>query len=182
LLTRPATARQNFVPGRRAGEDAMADQNIQQMLDGMCRAAEAFDGEKFASYFTEDGVYHDDFYGEFAGRARIASLINEWFFKFARDMRWDFIDPAVDGNRLYVRYIFSWNSKLPEANNARAMFEAVSIITLRDGKIADYREVVACGTAFTDMNFHPERIFKIFARKADALKTKPEVQRHLPSA
>src|SRR5262245_60453479 len=70
---------------------AMPDHNIREMLDGMCRAAEAFDGRKFASYFTEDGVYHDDFYGEFAGRERVAELINQWFFKHARDMRWDML-------------------------------------------------------------------------------------------
>ena len=158
----------------------MGEVEIRQMLDGMCRAAEAFDGKKFASYFAEDGVYYDDFYGEFAGRERVAELINQWFFKHARDMRWDMIDPVCQGDRLYVRYVFSYNSKLPEANNARTMFEGVSIMKLRDGKIAEYREVIACGTAFVDMNFAPERIFKIFAKKAAAMKAKPEVQRHLP--
>ncbi len=158
----------------------MGDLEVRQMLDGMCRAAEAFDGKAFASYFTEEGIYHDDFYGEFAGRERIAELINQWFFKHARDMRWDMIEPVCQGERLYVRYVFSYNSKLPEANNARTMFEAVSIMKLRDGKIAEYREIIACGTAFVDMNFHPDRIFKIFAKKAKAMKEKPEVARHLP--
>jgi len=156
--------------------------DIRQMLDGLCRAAEAFDGEKFASFFAEDGVYHDDFYGEFSGRERIAELINQWFFKHARDMRWDMIDPVWRRDRLYVRYVFSYNSKLPEANNARTMFEGVSLMKLREGKITEYREIIACGTAFVDMNFHPERIFKIFARKAAAMKAKPEVQRHLASS
>jgi len=159
----------------------MSDPNIQEMLDGMCRAAEAFDGKKFASYFAEDGVYHDDFYGEFAGRERIAELINAWFFKHARDMRWDMLDPVCDGRRLYVRYVFSYNSKLPEANNARTMFEGVSIMALRDGKITEYREIIACGTAFVDMGHAPERIFKFFKKKAAAMKEKPEVQRHLAS-
>ena len=160
----------------------MSELDIRGLLDGLCRAAEAFDGEKFASYFAEDGVYHDDFYGSFVGRERIAELINAWFYKHARDMRWDMIDPAYESGRLYVRYVFSYNSKLPEAAAARTMFEGVSIMTLTDGEITEYREVIACGTAFVDMNFHPERIFKIFARKADAMKAKPEVQRHLPSA
>jgi ketosteroid isomerase-like protein len=155
---------------------------IRAMLDGLCRAAEAFDGKKFASYFAEDGVYHDDFYGAFAGRDRIAELINQWFFKHARDMRWDMLEPALEGDRLYARYVFSYNSKLPEANNARTMFEGVSIMKLEDGKIKEYREVIACGTAFVDMRFHPERIYKIFERKAAAMKQRPEVQRHLPSA
>jgi SnoaL-like protein len=160
----------------------MSELNIQQMLNGLCRAAERRDGKTFASYFAEDGVYHDDFYGSFAGRERVAELINDWFYKDARDLRWDMIDPALDAGRLYVRYIFSYNSTLPEAEGARTMFEGVSIMSLRDGKITDYREIINCGTAFVDMNFHPERIFTIFSRKASAMKEKPEVQRHLPSA
>jgi uncharacterized protein (TIGR02246 family) len=160
----------------------MSKLTIREMLDGMCRAAEAVDGETFASYFAEDGVYHDGFYGEFAGRERIAEMINQWFFKHAHDMRWDMIDPVCQGDRLYVRYVFSYNSKLPEAQGARTMFEAVSMMSLRDGEITEYREIADVGTAFADMNFHPERISKIFARRADALKAKPEVARHLPSA
>jgi hypothetical protein len=160
----------------------MSEFDAQAMLDGLCRAAERCDGETFASYFTEDGVYHDDFYGAFAGRARLAELVTGWLHKDARDLRWDMFEPVCDGQRLYARYIFSYNSTLPEAENARTMFEAVSIIALRDGKIAEYKEVISAGTAFVDMHFHPERIFKIFARKAAALKARPETVRHLPSA
>lgn len=160
----------------------MADTGIEKMLTAMCRAAERKDGAVFASHFAEDGVYHDDFYGTFVGRARIAELINDWFHRDGRSYRWDMIDPVVQGDRLYVRYIFSWTSNLPEANDARTMFEGVSIMKLRDGEIVDYREVVNAGTAFADMNFHPERMFKIFARKAAAMKEKTEVRPHLSPA
>lgn len=159
----------------------MSDPTVPSMLNGLCRAAEERNGDAFASYFAEDGVYHDDFYGSFVGRERVAELINDWFYKDARDLRWDMIDPALQSGRLYVRYVFSYNSTLPEAEGARTMFEGVSIMSLSDGKITDYREIINCGTAFVDMNFHPERIFKIFARKASAMKEKPEVQRHLPT-
>jgi ketosteroid isomerase-like protein len=160
----------------------MGEPDWQAMLDGLCRAAEACDGKAFASYFTEDGVYHDDFYGAFAGRERLASLVTDWLHKDARNLRWDMVEPVSDGRHLYARYIFSYDSTLPEARGARAMFEAVSIMSLRDGKIADYREVISGGTAFVDMHFHPERIFKIFERKAAALKARPEAQRHLQGA
>ena len=148
----------------------MSELNIQHMLDGLCRAAERRDGKAFASHFAEDGIYHDDFYGSFVGRERVAELINDWFYKDARDLRWDMIDPALEGGRLYVRYIFSYNSTLPEAEGARTMFEGVSIMSLRDDKITDYREIINCGTAFVDMNFHPERIFKIFSRSMGQLQ------------
>jgi hypothetical protein len=159
----------------------MAVQNVRQMLYAMCRAAEAGDGKTFASYFADECVYHDDFYGAFVGRERVAEWVTDWLHKDARAMRWDMLDPVVENDRLYTRYIFSYDSKLPEANGARAMYEAVAIMKLRDGKITEYREVVNSGTAFADMHFHPERLFKIFARKAAALKALPELQPHLRS-
>lgn len=159
----------------------MSDAKIQQMLDGFCRAAVECDGKAFADYFTEDGAYHDDFYGSFVGHERLAELVTNWLHKDARSLRWDMHEPAFQDGRLYTRYIFSYDSTLPEAKGARAMYEGVGIMELRNGRIADYREVISCGTAFVDMHFHPERIFKIFARKAAAFKGRPEVQRHLRS-
>ena len=59
------------------------------------------------------------------------------------------------------------------------MFEGVSIITLRDGLIAEYHEVANTAPAFVDMNFAPERIAKIFTKQGAALKARPEMRRHL---
>ena len=58
------------------------------------------------------------------------------------------------------------------------MFEGVAIMRLRDGLIAEYSEVANTGTGFVDMNFAPERIAKILARQASALKARPEMARH----
>src|SRR5215217_4436171 len=52
---------------------------------------------RLADLFTEDGVYHDLFYGEFAGRPRIAELIDDWFYRTADDFRWDMHSPVNDG-------------------------------------------------------------------------------------
>ena len=149
------------------------------MLREFCDAVERRDGRRFADLFCEDGVYHDAFYGEFAGQKKIAEMINDWFFKSATDMRWDMHDPVCDGKILYARYIFSYTSLLPEASGRRAMFEGVAIMRLRDGRIADYREVSNTGPGFADMNFAPERIVKILRRQGDALKARPELARHL---
>ena len=128
--------------------------------------------------FTEDGVYHDVFYGAFAGRQRIAEMIDDWFYRTATDFRWDMHDPVCDGRTLYARYTFSYKSLLPEAQGRRAMFEGVAIMRLRDGLIAEYSEVANTGTGFVDMNFAPERIAKILARQASALRARPEMARH----
>ena len=153
--------------------------NIPAMLRAFCDAVEQRNGKAFSELFTEDGVYHDVFYGAFAGRAKIAGMIDDWFYRTAADFRWDMHAPVSDGQTLYARYTFSYRSTLPEANGARAMFEGVAIMALRDGKIASYREVANTATGFVDMNFAPERIAKIVARKGAELKARPEMKRHL---
>ena len=153
--------------------------NPSAMLRSFCDAVEQHNGKALAELFTEDGVYHDVFYGAFKGRGKIAELIDDWFYRTATDFRWDMHMPVSDGHTLYARYTFSYRSLLPEANGARAMFEGVAIMTLRDGKIACYHEVANAATGFVDMNFAPERIAKIIAKHGAALKARPEMARHL---
>ena len=153
--------------------------DVTTMLQEFCQAVERRDGRAFAALFTEDGVYHDVFYGAFEGRARIAELIDDWFYRTATDFRWDMHGPVCDGETLYARYTFSYRSNLPEAKGARAMFEGVAIMSLRDGLIASYHEVANTATCFVDMNFAPERIAKIAARQGAELKARPEMARHL---
>ena len=153
--------------------------NTVTMLRAFCDAVEQRNGKAFAELFAEDGVYHDVFYGAFEGRAKIAELIDDWFYRTAEDFRWDMHAPVSDGATLYTRYTFSYRSTLPEAMGARAMFEGVAIMALRDGRIAEYHEVANTATGFVDMNFAPERIAKIFAKQGAALKARPEMKRHL---
>ena len=50
------------------------------LLRNLCEAVEQCDGARFGTLFTENGVYHDVFYGAFEGRARIAAMIPDWFY------------------------------------------------------------------------------------------------------
>jgi ketosteroid isomerase-like protein len=153
--------------------------NPAALLLKFCGAVERHDGSAFAALFTEDGVYHDVFYGAFVGRTKIAEMIDDWFYRTATDFRWDMHDPVSNGTTLYARYTFSYRSTLPEANGARAMFEGVAIMTLRDGKIVSYHEVANTAPAFVDLKFAPERIAKIVGKQGAALRARPEMKRHL---
>ena len=150
-----------------------------KMLRAFCDAVEQRKGADFADLFTEDGVYHDVFYGAFAGRSKIAEMIDDRFYRTATDFRWDMHSPVSDGKTLYARYTFSYRSTLPEAKGARAMFEGVAIMQLRDGKIVEYHEVANTAPAFVDLKFAPERIAKIVAKQGAELKARPEMRRHL---
>ena len=127
--------------------------NTTAMLRAFCDAVEQRNGTAFAELFTEDGVYHDVFYGAFAGREKIAAMIDDWFYRTAEDFRWDMHAPVSDGETLYARYTFSYRSTLPEAKGARAMFEGVAIMKLRDGKIASYHEVANTAPGFRRHEF-----------------------------
>ncbi len=149
------------------------------LLKAFCSAVERRDGKALATLFTEDGVYHDIFYGSFEGHAKIAELIDDWFHRTAREFRWDMHRPVSDGKMLYAYYTFSYVSTLPEAKGKRVGFEGVSMMTLRDGKIADYREVANVGPAFVELGFAPKRTAKILAKEGAHLKKQPEFKRHL---
>lgn len=153
--------------------------DTQTMLRAFADAVQNRDGEAFARLFTEDGVYHDVFYGAFRGRAKIAEMVNDWFYRTATDFRWHLHEPVSDGRTLYARYTFSYKSLLPEAGGKRVMFEGVAIYTLRGGLIAEYREVANTGPALLDLGFAPERVARILAREGAALKAREEAQPHL---
>ena len=153
--------------------------NATAMLRAFCDAVEQRNGKAFAELFTEDGVYHDVFYGDFKGRERIAGMIDDWFYRTAHEFRWDMHRPVSDGKMLYAYYTFSYVSTLPEADGKRVGFEGVSIMKLRDGSIVEYREVANVGPAFVALNFAPERVCKILAKEGAALAKDPTWARHL---
>ena len=149
-----------------------------ELLKEFCAAVERRDGKAFASLFTEDGVYHDVFYGAFEGRQKIAEMIDDWFHRTARDFRWEMFRPVSDGRTLYAYYTFSYVSTLPEAKGRRVGFDGVSIMTLRDGRIAEYREVANAGVGLLEIGFAPERVAKILLKEAARSKARPEWVRH----
>src|SRR5262249_43358653 len=71
-----------------------AAMDVVAMLREFCDAVEKRDGARFAALFRADGVYHDVFYGAFAGRQKIAAMIDDWFHRTAADFRWDMHEPV----------------------------------------------------------------------------------------
>ena len=152
--------------------------DLSALVKEFCAAVERRDGKAFAALFAEDGVYHDVFYGAFKGREKIAEMIDDWFHRTARDFRWEMFRPVSDGTMLYAYYTFSYVSTLPEAQGRRVGFDGVSIMRLRDGKIAEYREVANAAIGLLDIGFAPERVAKILGKEAKHIKERPEWTRH----
>lgn len=148
---------------------------MRKMMDAAC----AGDGAGVASCFTPDGVYHDVFYGAFQGHDRIAEMIEGYFHRDARNFRWDTHDPVSDGRTGYVRYVFSYESKLPGCEGKRTMFEGISAVRLRDGLIESYTEVANTAPGLQKLGFEPKRLARIFEKQGEELASRDEARGHV---
>jgi hypothetical protein len=152
--------------------------NFQRLITTMTQAACDGDGKATAACFSETGVYHDCFYGSFVGKA-IAEMIEGYFHRDAENFIWDLHDPIDNGTIGYVRYVFSYDSKLADAQGKRAVFEGVSICRLSDGLLADYREVADSVAGLHQLGFGSDRLVKLIGREAQALRARPESAHHI---
>ncbi len=148
------------------------------MLARFAAAVEANDGAGLAALFTEDGVYEDGFFGAFAGSAAIAAMVAH-FHETAEDFHWEFFDPVADARAGYAHYRFSYRSKMPGAEGKPVAFEGIAHFTLRDGRIARYREVFDRGVALAQQGFAAERIKRVVEKAAARQNEAPEFRAHL---
>ena len=150
---------------------------FKQRLIELTRAIVAGDGRAARACFSADGVYHDCLYGAFEGDA-IVTMVEDYFHRDATKFIWDLHDPVSDGRIGYARYVFSFESKLPDSLGKRAGFEGVSICELRDGKFASYREVANSLVGQQGLGFVPERLARLAARQASAFFARAETAHH----
>ncbi|MEM7269842.1 MAG: nuclear transport factor 2 family protein [Pseudomonadota bacterium] len=148
------------------------------LIATMTTAAAEGRAEDVAACFTEDGVYHDVFYGDFQGRDAIADLITNHFHRDGANFRWRTHDAISDGARGYARYTFSYDSKLPGAEGRRAAFEGVANCVLKDGLIADYSEVANAATGLRMIGFSDARLAKFIDRETEHLMARDEMALH----
>ncbi|MEH6580835.1 MAG: nuclear transport factor 2 family protein [Halioglobus sp.] len=153
--------------------------NFFELITRMTQSAAQGDGKAVAECFTPEGEYHDCFYGSFQGADGIAELIEQHFHRDGEDFIWDLHDPVSDGEVGYVRYVFSYASKLEESKGKRSLFEGVCICRLKDGLLSEYREVANAGTGLQLMGFPAERLAKFLAREAKELAGRTESAHHL---
>jgi hypothetical protein len=132
-------------------------------------AAQARDATAFGALFTPDGRYDDHFFGTHRGRDDIAAMLDR-FHVGGEAFCWTFSEPALAGDLGYASYAFSYRSREPESAGALVMFDGIARFRLRDGLIAHYAEAFDRAMAFAQLGYAPERIAKLGARYARALR------------
>jgi hypothetical protein len=141
-------------------------------------AAASGNGDALTNLFTPDGIYDDYFFGPCKGRDAIKEMLSH-FGDGGRDFRWEFFDPVSGGSVGYASYRFSFNSKRPEAKDARVTFDGIGRFDLDGDRIRRYSEVFDRGMALAQQEFEPERLRKIGLKYAAALKARPEWAGHV---
>ena len=141
--------------------------DFKSLLERMTAAICAGDADAAAACFTPDGVYHDGFYGEFSGRAEIARMVREFFYRDARDFEWRVSDAVSDGRTGYARYGFSYVSKIPGSEGKRVDFSGISCCELEGGLIRRYAEIFERAPVLAKLGFSGERILKSVKRWAE---------------
>jgi len=139
------------------------------ILKKFTATVEQADYEAFGNLFTEDGVYHDGFYGAFEGREAVVGMLREHFHGAAINYKWVMEEGVYQEPIGYARYIFSYDFKLEGDETQHVVFEGMSQFTIKDGRIACYREMFDKGIPLTQLNFPAERIAKSLSRWTDEL-------------
>lgn len=137
---------------------------LERMTQAICRG----EAEAAAACFTENGVYHDGFYGEFKGRAAIADMVRTHFHGNAADFSWTLSDVVAEGDRGYASYEFSYTSKIPGSEGRRAGFAGICKVRLKDGLIERYEEIFERAQVLARLGFADERILKSVRKWAGA--------------
>lgn len=141
-----------------------ASESFAALLERMTSAICAGDARAAAECFTPYGVYHDGFYGEFAGREAIAGMITGLFHRDARDFEWQVSDACSDGRVGYARYRFAYVSKIAGSEGRRIGFAGISFCALEGGRIRRYSEIFERAPVLTQLGFGDERILKSVRR------------------
>ncbi len=147
------------------------------LMKKMTQAVVQGDGQGVADCFSANGTYHDVFYGSFKGGA-IVDLIENHFHRDGSDFLWDLHDAVEQGGIGYVRYVFSYSSKIPESKGRRAVFEGVAICRVENSHILEYREVANAVVGLHLLGFEPQRLSRFIDRETKALLARPEARLH----
>ena len=130
------------------------------------RAFNRQDVDALCACFTPGASYHDNFFGEHAGTARLAAMFAR-MFREGQDYAWS-MDAVVEGpSRAAAEWTFSYvvTDAVPRSAGRKVRFRGMSLFELEGGKIRAYREYFDIGAALLQLCFKPESLAKVLGRR-----------------
>ncbi len=116
--------------------------------------------------FTADAVYHDTFYGAFAGESGLRTLF-ERMFRDGTGYAWTMESVVEDHARAAAEWSFAYTvtDAVPRSAGRAVRFRGMSLFELAAGRIAAYREYFDTGAALLQLGFTSEAIAKVLRRR-----------------
>lgn len=152
---------------------------FRELMQELTEAVIAYDGQRLAKLFTEDGYYEDSLRGRFQGRAEIRRLGDEIFKEALGEMKWDMVDAVDDGRIGYARWVFSFTSRRPGSEGKRVVLRGMSIAELDKGLIKTFQDVYDAGTGLAQVDAPAEAYRDLYAEKAAEIVADPALAAHL---
>lgn len=149
------------------------------LMRELTEAVIAYDGQRLAKLFTEDGYYEDSIRGRFLGRKEIRRLGGEVFKEALGEMKWDITDAVDDGRVGYARWVFSFTSRRPGSEGKRVVLRGMSIAELEDGLMKAFQDVYDAGMVFAQLGVPAEAYRDLYAKKAAEVVADPALAAHL---
>ena len=122
------------------------------------------DGESLSNLFADNGVYHDYIYGSFKGKKNIKLMLNNYFYRDAKNFFWEMSDHVFREDIGYAKYMFSFTSKIPEYLGKRVVVSGISFFRFKFNSIVEYSESVNGGIAMVQLGVKPEKMQKAFLK------------------
>lgn len=110
------------------------------LIEEFCKAWSRLDPAELASYFTEDGVYHNMPTAAVAGRQAVEKFIRGFTASWT-ETEWDILNLAEVGDVVIAERL-----DRTKAGDKSVDLPCTGVFTLRDGKIANWRDYFDLGT------------------------------------
>jgi len=115
--------------------------------------------------FTPDATYDDMFYGVSAGRSDLRALF-ERMMRESVDVLWKADHVVATPEREVAEWSFRLviSDAVPRSAGRTLSFQGVSVLELRDGRCAAYREYFDRGRALVQLGLEPGALHRVLSR------------------
>ncbi len=110
------------------------------LVEEFCKAWSRLDPVELAAYFTEDGIYHNMPAGPIQGRAEVEKFIRGFAGSWTKT-DWEILNLAETGDVVIAERI-----DRTLAGDKSVDLPCTGVFTIRDGKIASWRDYFDLGS------------------------------------
>ena len=91
-------------------------------------------------------------------------MLSDYFHRDGEDFFWEMYDHALENNLGYVKYRFSFISKIPDYKGRKVVIPEIGCFEFENEFIKNYNEAVNGGLAMVQLGVNPLKMEKVFLK------------------